>query len=72
MLICFNHVIQNSDVFMFTRRTVEDECSQPEQLPPLTFFLIFSSITTTDCSAVTELVELKGGTLVECIVSMVK
>ena len=51
---------------MFILRMVEDECSQPEQLPPLTFFLIFSNITTTDCSAVTQLVQLKGGTLVEC------
>ena len=55
----------NSAVFMFTPPMVENECSQPEQLPPLTFFFIFSNITTTDCSAVTQLVELKGGTLVE-------
>ena len=33
--------IQNYAVFMFTPRMVDDECSQPEQHPPLTFFQIF-------------------------------
>ena len=50
---------------MFTPRMVEDECSQPEQLPPLTFFRIFSNTTTTDCSAITQLVELKAEPLAE-------
>ena len=54
---------------MFTPWMVQGDCNQPEPPPPLTFFPIFSNITTTDCYAVTQLVELKGGTLVECIKS---
>ena len=50
---------------MFTPRMVQGDCNQPEPLPPLTFFPIFLNITTTDCWAVMQLVELKGGTLVE-------
>ena len=52
-------------MFIFTLPMVEGEC-QPEQLPLLTFFQIFSNITTTDYWAVTQLLELKAESLVEC------
>ena len=59
-----------SAVFMFTPRMVEDECNQPEQLQPLTFFLIFFKYHYHRLLSHNAACEVKGGTLVEWSFSM--